>query len=239
MRVDRPLDREPRELVAERDRVVFVAEDPRGQALVELRERAAGKDLQQRQLDPLRDDSDGVEQRTSIRPETGSAGEHRVADRGRNIRHPRRQRLRDEERVARRLAVQLFWVDAVRRCELADGVEGERGELDAAHPRGRRELADNDSERMRPVELIVPIGGDHQCLDRLDPATEQPQDVERRFVGPVDVLEDNDRRLLRVQLVPKRGEHGLRLVPPVDEFLQRFTGLGGDVEERAQWSRSV
>jgi hypothetical protein len=45
---------------------------------------------------------------------------------------------------------------------------------------------------MGAIDLVVAIGRQHERGERLDTAAEQSQDVERRLVGPVQVLEHDD-----------------------------------------------
>ena len=54
---------------------------------------------------------------------------------------------------------------------------------------------------MVAIELVA-VGRDDECRGSLDTAAEHAQDVERRLVGPVDVLEHDDGR--PVELVGKR-----------------------------------
>src|SRR5881397_3134334 len=93
VRIDRLLQREPRELVPERDALVLVPEDPRRETLVELGQRAVREELQQPQRDALTELDDGLEKPACIGAEPGSTGEDGVADRGRHVRHSRRERL--------------------------------------------------------------------------------------------------------------------------------------------------
>jgi hypothetical protein len=63
---------------------------------------------------------------------------------------------------------------------------------------------------MGAFELVVPVAGEGECRDGLDPAAEQPQDVERCLVGPVHVLDDEDRRCPASKLARKRCGHFVR-----------------------------
>ena len=57
---------------------------------------------------------------------------------------------------------------------------------------------------MRAIELVVAVAGEHERGNGLDLAREQPQHVERRLVGPVEVLEHEDRRAAPAQLADQR-----------------------------------
>jgi len=100
-------------------------------------------------------------------------------------------------------------------------------------PRGQ--LAEDDSEGMSPFESLAAVRDDQQCRDRIEPAGNQPQHVQRRLVGPVHVLEHEDRghapaELLddsRCNLVGDRtAEHEIAEFRPC-----RLR----DVEDRPQW----
>ena len=85
---------------------------------------------------------------------------------------------------------------------------------------------------MRPLKLVVAIGRQDQSGDPLDAPADQPQHVERCLVGPVQVLQDDDRGQAPGQ---RRGQsrdhvagraleirtHGLR---DIDERPQRAGG---------------
>ena len=85
-------------------------------------------------------------------------------------------------------------VDRIALRELADGPGRERLDPNPGHGRGGRQLAQDEPQRMRAVELVVAVGRDHERLCVADPPAEDTQDVERRLVGPVHVLDDDDQR---------------------------------------------
>ncbi len=47
---------------------------------------------------------------------------------------------------------------------------------------------------MGVLEGVVPVGAGHQGRDCLGPADEQGEDVEGCFIGPVEVLQYQQRR---------------------------------------------
>ena len=89
MRVDRLLDREPRELVPERDSLGLEPEHPGGEALVERADGFAGDRLQQPQLGARRHDRDRIEEIARLRLESRHAREDGVAHAVRDLRAPR------------------------------------------------------------------------------------------------------------------------------------------------------
>ncbi len=70
----------------------------------------------------------------------------------------------------------------------------------------------------------------------MDPATEQPDDIERRLIGPVHVLEHEDRRPT-TELV---GEHRGDLMRPgaaANELIELATRRVRDLEQGAERAR--
>jgi hypothetical protein len=82
----------------------------------------------------------------------------------------------------------------VWRCERRNCVERQRCDLDACRPLAKRHLAEQDPEQMPPVELVVPEGRDDEHRQRLDPARDDPQHLERRLVRPVQILDHDNAR---------------------------------------------
>ena len=72
----------------------------------------------------------------------------------------------------------------------------------------------------------------------LEAPREQAQDVERRFVGPVDVLDQNDGGPGR-ELADELGRERVRLRPTGRDARQLPADAVGDLEERAKRARCV
>jgi hypothetical protein len=147
------------------------------------------------------------------------------------------ERFDDEEGVAGGLAVQLLGVDAVRLGEPRDRHRGEPAEPHPPDGAAGRQLAEHDPERMRAVELVVAVGGHDQGRHRLHPAGEQQQDVQGRLVGPVHVLEHEDRRGPRAQLPGERRRHLVRHGAARDDRPELAAGPLGDRQQRAERAR--
>src|SRR3954462_5665463 len=56
------------------------------------------------------------------------------------------------------------------------------------------QLAEDDPQRVAEVELVVAVGAEHERRRRVGLPGQQPHDVQGGLVGPVQVLEDEDRR---------------------------------------------
>jgi hypothetical protein len=87
---------------------------------------------------------------------------------------------------------------------------------------------------MGTVELVVAVAGHDQGRHRLHPAGQQPQDVQRRLVGPVHVLEDEHGRGPRPQFVRERRHHLIRHRTTRDDRLELAAGPLGDLQQRPQ-----
>jgi hypothetical protein len=101
----------------------FVVEHARREALVEVADLLTSECFQEPDLAPIRDNRDGLEDSASGRAEAPRPPEYNVPDRARNVRVSRREHLGDEERVPRRLAVEIGGIDWVERRQHLDGLE--------------------------------------------------------------------------------------------------------------------
>jgi hypothetical protein len=229
----RLLDRGARDLVAERHHIALGAQHARGDAGLEPAEVVARQRLEQPQLGALRHDRDRFEHAARA-AEARRPGQHGIADGVGNLGAAGREHLGDEERVARGTAVQLGGVDAVKRGERRDRPGRQPRDREAVDRAARGQLADDDSQRMGAIELVVAEGGDHERGQRRDPPREQPQDVERRLVGPVQVLEHDDRARVAPQVLGQRRDELRRCRARVGERREPAARLLGDVEQRPE-----
>ena len=119
--------------------------------------------------------------------------------------------LLDEERVALGLAVQgvderrLGLRHAERRHELGDLRLGQTAELDVAEQPFAAHVADQLVQRVAGLELGVAIGAEQQRAARLRRADEVPEQLQRRAVGPVQVVEDEHERRAVADLAEQCG----------------------------------
>jgi hypothetical protein len=177
--------------VAERDGIALGTEHPGGQTRLELGELVRRDPLEQPDLRAGRRDGHGLEQPPGGSAEAGGAREHGVAHAAGRARIVAREQLGDEERIAAGASVQPGAVDAVRRGEPRDGDRRER--LDR-HPMSAAQLAEHHAERVIAPQLVVAVGRDHQRRHPRQPAAKEVDDVERRLVSPVKILEYDDAR---------------------------------------------
>jgi hypothetical protein len=90
------------------------------------------------------------------------------------------------------------------------------------------------------AELVVAVGEHQQRAQSADPPPQEGQQVERRPVGPVQVLDHQNRPRpvrRRVQHVQQRGEQRLPRRVPGQRGGQLAAGLPPDVVQRTQLTR--
>jgi hypothetical protein len=84
------------------------------------------------------------------------------------------------------------------------------------------------------VEFVVAIAGDDEGAHAHDSAAHESQDVECGVVGPLHVLEDDDRRAAPIQFPEKCGCHGVSRAADADTLLEVAAGDLCDVRQRAE-----
>ena len=99
-------------------------------------------------------------------------------------------------------------------------------------------VAEDDAQRLIGSDLVVAIGCDEEAAGGADASAEVAQQVEGRFVGPVDVF-DNEQRGARRGL-GELGEDGTEDAVALDgggvkEVVE--AEVGRDVEERTECAR--
>ncbi len=120
--------------------------------------------------------------------------------------------------------------------QLRDTLGRQRRERHAADALGGRELAEDESEGIEAVELVVAVGREYERRRTAHPPAEHTHDVERRLVGPVDVLQDEHERPPTVTRAEERGSDRVRTTS-VDRLGDRARCLGGDLEDRPERRR--
>ena len=222
VRRERLLDRDARDLVAERDGVALGAQHARRQARVEPRRgRRPASASSSHSSAPRRDDRDGVEQRARARRPGARRGPA-----------PRRARSRGSASpAAASTSVTKNGLPPVRACSsrVVDARRpGQRGDRAAARAaasairsvacraaaRRARSAADGRGRARRRGRWRRTSAG-----SRSMPAGEQAKDVQRGLVGPVQVLEHEDARR-----PPARSSRRQRC----DEHARAWRPLGDD-----------
>ena len=195
VRPDRLLDREPRQFVAERHRAALTLQHAGLQACVDVLDLVAEDLVEEPDLRARRHDRDCLERGLGGAAEPAHAAEHRVAHRRRDVRAASGEDLGDEERIAAGLDVELLGIEPVRarrapRPRRARATAG-AGASRPARCRARRPRGAAGASR---ASSLVPVGDDDERAERLGAPGEQSDDVERRLIRPVQVLDHDDRR---------------------------------------------
>ena len=151
-------------------------------------------------------DGSHLEKVASAGGEPSNAGEDRVPN-ARRYRGSRGcQDLRHEEGIATRRSVQLTGIDRMTGRQHPNTARCQRLDADACQPR-RGEVAEHSPQGMVRADLIVSHGTEDQRGRCTDSAPDEPEKVQRRLVGPVEVFHDGHSRY------PEVGKEGIeRLV---------------------------
>ena len=176
------------------DDVTCVREHTRAQTLGELSVRRSCQRLDEPDLGSRRSHRYRLDDGSRAGAERGRASQHGVADRLRDLVGVAGKHFGHEERVPGCHAIEIAGIGAVRLGELRNSSVRERLEAQAPDGGDSRKTSEDDAERVRGIELVVAIGRDHERGGVLDSSSDEPKDVERRLVGPVHVLEDEDGR---------------------------------------------
>ena len=112
----------------------------------------------------------------------------------------------------------------------------ERLQRQAPHDRARQ-IADHEAARMTRADFVGAIGHHQHRARALHAPAEELEQVERRLVGPVAVLEHDQRRRPVLELVERRAEDRVAAGLGVDGGEQLALGLARDVVQRRERPR--
>jgi len=221
----------PRDLVAERDPLAVPVDEAGGGQQADGRRRHAER-VQQFGADRFGCAGEQLEATAHLGRQPGGPGEHGVPDaRGhRGVRLG--EDLAEEERVACGPAVDVGRVEPVSVDERGDGRPTQRGQLHAARARRGDQVAEDRAQRMVDPHRVA-IGQHQQQGQARDPAGEEPHEVERRLVGPVQVLHHEHSRT-RTQGVEHRREDLVLGRGAAQQCGHRRAQLVRDVAQRPQ-----
>jgi len=100
-----------------------------------------------------------------------------------------------------------------------------------------RELPQHDAQAVGTPERLVAVRRDEQARHCLDPSSEHAENIERRLVGPVQVIEHEQGDSVGPHLGEQCARDLVRHRTIVDERLQSATHLLGDPEQWAERGR--
>ena len=225
------------ELVAECDRPRPRDEHSGRQALLEAAGGVTREIVEEPQLHVQRRDGHRVHHRLGRCAEASHAGEHRVAHRGGDLILAGRQHLRDEEGIASRRPEELLRIEAMRLGERGDAHGGKRRDTHTADGLYPGELSEHEPERVLAIELVVAVAREDECARGVEAPCEEPHDVERGLVGPVQIFEDHDGRGSARELVDQRRGDVVGTSGGVDDLLELALRLFRDILQRAERAR--
>jgi hypothetical protein len=164
---------------------------------------------EQRQLDAGGNDRSEIEQLARLWRKPRRPREDGVAHRRGHAGFLAGQDFRDEEWVSCRRGMKALAAPPRPCCERLDRRWRQRAERNAPDRRGRQ-IAEEGSQRMRRRHFIFAPGDDEQRAHALGAPPEELEQVERRFVGPLHVLDDDQRGRPRMaQLLEEGPEDGV------------------------------
>jgi hypothetical protein len=108
---------------------------------------------------------------------------------------------------------------------------GERREAYSPDSPLGRHVAEHDAQWVSRLKLVVAVGDDHQRRDCLQAAGEQAHNIQRRLVGPMCVLEDEDGRQVCAQLCPQRPDDFVGRRATDHKRLEPAPNALGDIEQ--------
>lgn len=220
------------ELVVEADRADVRAQQSLAHALRYGALGGTGDRLDQCEIGHAGDHGGEVQDVSGLSRQLGGTRQNRILDARGNLAVASRDQLRHEQRISARQLENLRQTEFGSGEELGDVVRRETIEADPDEVL-RGQLPDDPAQGMVGVDLAVAVGEHQQRVRPRDPATEVLDRVECRLVGPVGVLDDENRRSRRV------AQQSHRVVPqplPVacGERLRDRRALVSHVPERAE-----
>ncbi len=221
-------DRIARELVAEADVAGVDLEQRPALGLLRRRGPVGQNDVEHGRGDTIRHDRDQLDQPPLVLGQPRDATAHGVRDRARQLLgRTRGEQLGDVERVASGDGVEVVCTVARER---RDGTRRKRLEL--------QQLRRGGHGRMAGWGFPVAAREQEQDGQRPDSPGEQGDDVERRLVRPVHVLEHEHGRLRRQrELGQQQAVDLVRRRAGGQRLLQRRRQRAGQVVDRAERPR--
>jgi hypothetical protein len=234
----RGLDRDPDQLVAERDDATIGDDQTALGALIQVGGRAPRYRLDQPWFGPDPEAGQGVQRVPGARGKARGPGEDRVAHGGRYGGVVVAEHLGDEERVAARTVMQLGRVDPAARREPGDGRRREHRHREPPYDRQRGQIAGQDAQRMAGADLVLPVGHQDHGPALVQPAAQEPDQIQRRLVRPVCVLQHHHGRdLTGPELFEQEPAYAHRVEGVRDLATQRVRQVVGHVPQRAERDR--
>ena len=148
---------------------------------------------QQRELGRMPKHGGSVQDALRAAGESSTTCEHGVTNRRWNVVTPGSDELRDVERIPARRPVHVHGIQT--RCfrHLRYRVERQRRHTNLRDER-RRHVPESASQRVRGHHFVVSIRRNDEDGQVPEAPPHDPEQIEGRLVGPMNVLQDDDRR---------------------------------------------
>ena len=226
------------QFVPESEAMAHILENGEGEAVRKPLTSRSGDRLKQIVLHPRTHDRGEVEEPAPLDPEPRDAPEHRIAHRRRHLGDWAGDHFCYEERIAPGGPQEAVNVDHPAAGQRRHGLPTEARKLHPRHVPRRGEIAEQETETIVPLDLVIAEGGDHQDPHPVEPPAEIFHEVDRRIVSPMDVLEYQDRRFRQPgQYFENPDEFGGRAASLVELLRQVTAKFPQDVIERPQRRR--
>ena len=192
---------------------------------------------QQRGLDERRQHTGQIQQRPRVGRQLGGAGQHGVADGGRQLRGLACEKLGDKKRVAAGGRKHRLRVAPGATRPVVHGGARQRGQRQAQREIGGQR-AQHAQQRRAGAGGVVAVAQHQQRARAVDAPAEVAQQIQRGAVGPVHVLDHQHRgRRSLAQQLQHAGQHLLALRARAHRQCQRGRQLVEQVDQRAQGLR--
>ncbi len=126
------------------------------------------------------------------------------------------EHLAHEEGISAGDAVQPLRVDGPLTDQIPHATLAEGGQRHRARARTPCHVAEERPHGMTDAKLVVADHADDQRAGLRDPAQHEPQQIDRALVGPMQVVE-HENRWRRAQVVVHRGEDVVGLIASVED----------------------
>ena len=198
-------DRLADQLMAERDAVAHRLEQADGHAVAQPLRDVGEDPFQHGVLQPAADHGRGLEDSPAGRAQSRRPRQHGVAHGPGHAGPEIRKNLADEERIAGSPPMQGHGIERPVGDQDAHGVDRQAPKLDADGRSRHSEVAEKQAQGMLGADLVAAIAEDEKSSRLVDAAAEELDQIEGGVIGPVDVLEKEERGPLGVaQLVEHR-----------------------------------
>lgn len=180
----------------------------------------------------------GFDDRARHRAEPRHPGKNRVLHRGGDV-GSCCEHLGDVEGVAPGDHMEVIGIYSSLTGQCPYGVHAERLDIEPFDGASGGQVAEHHPQRVAGVDLIVAVGAHHHRIPLTDAAAEETKQVQGPLIGPVDILDDQHRRLNGALQPPHElGEHLGSVRGQLQQVSHARVGVGCDVENRAQRPRS-